>query len=119
MHLFIEKYGKLINILAVGQLAMRVVLQAHLRRVERDEAGLAVKLFPFTRKGRLDEPKVVVIDPFVSFGRPVLVGTGIPTAVIAERYKAGESVDQLAEDYDRERLEIEDAIRCELQVEAA
>jgi uncharacterized protein (DUF433 family) len=61
----------------------------------------------------------VVIDPYVSFGRPVLTRSGLPTVVIAERYKAGESVDELADDYDRERLEIEEAIPCELQIEAA
>ena len=61
----------------------------------------------------------VVIDPYVSFGRPVLVGTGIPTAVIAARYKAGESVDDLADDYGRSREEIEEAIRCERFREAA
>ena len=64
----------------------------------------------------------MVIDPRVSSGRPVLVGSGIPTAVIAERYKAGESIDQLADDYGRERLDIEDieeAIRCELDERAA
>lgn len=65
------------------------------------------------------EPKTIVIDPQVSFGRPVLAGTGIPTAVIAERYIAGESVDDLADDYGRRRLEIEEAIRCELSLEAA
>ena len=119
LNLFVEKYGRLINISQDGQLAIRNLLEAHLRRIERDEAGLAVRLFPFTRKRQPEEPKVVVIDPYISFGRPVLVGTGIATAIIAERYKAGESVDQLAEDYDRQRLEIEEAIRCELQVEAA
>jgi uncharacterized protein (DUF433 family) len=60
-----------------------------------------------------------VIDPRIAFGRPVLVGTGIPTAVVAERYKAGESVDDLAGDYGRDRLEIEEALRCELDVAAA
>ena len=77
-------------------------------------SGFALRLYPFTRKRQLEEPKVVVIDPFVSFGRPVLAGTGIPTAVIADRYKAGESIDQLADDYGRQRGEIEEAIRCEL-----
>lgn len=119
INLFVQKYGQLINISQDGQLAIRNVLEAHLRRIERDEAGLAVRLFPYTRKRDLDEPKFVVIDPYVSFGRPVLVGSGIRTAVVAERYKAGESVDQLAEDYGRKRLEIEEAIRCELEVEAA
>lgn len=119
INLFVQKYGQLINISQDGQLAIRNMLEAHLRRIERDEAGLAVRLFPFTRKRDLDEPKFVVIDPYVSFGRPVLVGSGVRTAVVAERYKAGESVDQLAEDYGRKRLEIEEAIRCELEVEAA
>ena len=117
--LFVGVYGKLVNISQDGQLAMRELIQAYLRRVERDESGLVARLYPFTRKRTVDEPKVVVIDPRLSFGRPVLVGTGISTAIIAERYKAGESVDALARDYDRERLDIEEAIRCELEVEAA
>ncbi|MGH9863440.1 MAG: DUF433 domain-containing protein [Candidatus Acidiferrales bacterium] len=119
LDLFVEKYGQLINLSQGGQLAIRNLLQAHLRRVEWDESGFAVRLYPYTRKREPEEPKVVVIDPFVSFGRPILVGTGIPTSVIAERYKAGESIEQLAGDYGRKQLEIEEAIRCELQVEAA
>ena len=120
INLFIQKFGQLINISQAGQLAMREVLQAHLHRIERDVAGIPVKLYPFTRKrDSQEEPKAIVIDPRVSFGRPVLAGTGIPTAMIAERYKAGESVDDLANDYGRKRLEIEEAIRCELWVEAA
>ena len=119
LDLFIQKYGQLINISQAGQLAIRSFLEAHLRRIERDPKGIPLRLYPFTRKREPDEPKVVVIDPYVSFGRPVLVGTGIPTVVIAERYKAGESVDELAKDYDRRRFEIEEAIRCELQLQAA
>lgn len=118
LNLFVEKYGQLINVSRAGQLAIRQLLEAHLRRIERDAAGLPVRLYPFTRRLNLEEPKVVVIDPYVSFGRPVLVGTGIPTAVIAERYKVGESIDELASDYGRERLQIEEAIRCELQLKA-
>lgn len=119
LDLFVRKYGQLINASQSGQLAMRQLLEAHLRRIERDPAGFPVRLYPFTRKREPEEPKVVVIDPYVSFGRPVLVGTGIPTATIADRYKAGESIDELAQDYGRPRLEIEEAIRCELQFEAA
>ncbi|MGH7205063.1 MAG: DUF433 domain-containing protein [Nitrospiraceae bacterium] len=123
LDLFIEKFSKLINISQEGQLAMQAVLQAHLHRIERDLKGIPVRLYPFTRKRDLqefqEEPKAVVIDPQVSFGRPVLAGTGIATAVIAERYKAGESVDELADDYGLKRLQIEEAIRCELWLEAA
>jgi uncharacterized protein (DUF433 family) len=119
VHLFIERYGQLINISRDGQLAMREVIKAYLERIERDAKGLPIRLFPFTRRRALDEPRAVVIDPTVQYGRPVLIGTGIPTAVIAERYKAGDSMDDLATDYGRTRLEIEEAVRCELQVEAA
>ena len=117
--LFIRHYGQLVNISQSGQLAMRQILEAYLRRVEWGEVGVVARLYPFTRKRSIDEPRAVVIDPRISFGRPVLAGSGIPTAVIAERYKAGESVDELADDYGRKRLEIEEAIRCELDERAA
>lgn len=113
--LFVERYATLINVSREGQLAMGDILKAYLRRVDWNPAGFAIRLYPFTRKRELDEPRVVVIDPEVSFGKPVLVGTGIPTATVAERYKAGESVDELAEDYDLRREQVEEAIRCELK----
>lgn len=123
LDLFVEEYGQLINVSQSGQLALRELLQAHLRRIDRDSAGYALRLYPFTRKhlGQqlIEEPKTIVIDPRISFGRPVLAGTGIPTAIIAERYKAGEAIGALADDYGRPPLEIEEAIRCELYTRAA
>ena len=113
--LFVRHYAQLINVSQEGQLAMADVLDAYLRRVEWDQAGFAIRLYPFTRKRELEEPKAIVIDPEVSFGKPVLVGTGVPTSTVAERYKAGESVDELAADYDLKRDKIEEAIRCELR----
>lgn len=112
--LFIEKSG-LINITKDGQMGIRSLLEAHLKRIERDTKGIPVKLYPFTRKRELDEPKSVVIDPFVSFGRPILYGTGIATSIIAERFKAGEDPDEIADDYGRKRSDIMEAIRCELE----
>lgn len=117
--LFVDRYGALIDVSADGQMAMREVLRAHLRRVERDAAGLPVRLYPYTRKRLVDEPRVVVIDPRVQFGRPVLVGTGIPTEVIADRFKAGESLHDLAHDYGRTADEIQEAIRAEIQLRGA
>lgn len=117
--LFIQHVGELLVITREGQLAMRQVLDGYLRRVERDAEGAVARLYPFTRKRDLQEPRAIVIDPGVAFGRPVIVGSGVPTAVVAERYKAGESVADLADDYGRTRLEIEEAIRCELALAAA
>jgi len=117
--LFVEMFGQLVNISQEGQLAMKELIEAHLRRIERDTSGLPIRLYPFTREHKPDEPKIIVIDPSVSFGRSVLVGTGIATTIIAQRYKAGESIEELAEDYGRSRSEIEEAIRSELWLEAA
>jgi uncharacterized protein (DUF433 family) len=117
--LFIRKLGNLIAVSKGGQRAIPEVLDAYLKRIEWDLQGLATRLYPFTRQRDLVQPKVVMIDPRVSFGRPVLAGTGIRTELVAERYKAGESIDELARDYDRNRAEIEEAVRCELAIKAA
>ena len=42
---------------------MRSLLEAHLQRIERDPQGIASLLYPFIRKRRPDEPRLVVIDP--------------------------------------------------------
>lgn len=119
LDLFVQKYGQLINASRVGQLGIKELLETYLKRVDRDAKGVALRLYPFTRKRTSNEPRSVVIDPFISFGKPVLAGTGIPTSIVAERYKAGESVSQLSADYGRSDLDIEEAIRCELELEAA
>ena len=116
--LFVARFGELIAVSEAGQLAMREMLAAHLRRLEHDAEGLAERLYPFTRKRQLDEPKIIVMDPTVSFGRPTIIGTGIATNIVAERYKAGESIDNLAKDYGCKRGYVEEAVRCELAVAA-
>ncbi len=113
--LFIEKSGELLGVTSTGaQMAMRECLERYLKRVDRDRFGRVARLYPFTRTLRTEEtPRVVVIDPVVLYGRPVIAGTRIATAIVYERWKAGESVRELAEDYQRETVEIEEALRCE------
>lgn len=112
--IFVTKYGSLINASQEGQGAMVEVLAAHLHRIERDEHGLAVRLFPFTRRGT-DSPRIVSMDPLVAYGRPVIAGSRITTVDVADRFKAGESPSDLAQDYGRTQEEICEAIRCELE----
>lgn len=119
LHLFVEKYGSLINISSNGQTMMENVIKAYLKRIERDNQGLPIKLYPFIRKKTLDESKGIIIDPTVSFGRPALAGTGIPTAVIYERFMAGDSTVDIATDYQVAQDKVEDAIRCEQESKAA
>lgn len=119
---FASQYGALINASRDGQLAMKALLQAHLKRIERDRRGIAVRLFPFTRTRdagtTLDAPRLVAIDPAVAFGRPVIVGSRVPTVEIAERFNAGESPSELAEDFGRTEEEVWEAIRCEFPTAA-
>lgn len=117
--LFIERYGALINASQQGKIALKASLNSHLERIEPDDRGLAIKLYPFTRTQEENNPKWVTIDPRIAFGRLVIVGTGIPTEAIAERYNAGDSVEELANDYGCNRLKIEEAIRCEMTQNAA
>ena len=117
--LFIERYGELLNISQDGQVEIKNVVSQYLKRIKRDATGIPIRLFPYTRPDIKDAPKSVAIDPRVQFGRPCIAGTGIPTSVIAERYKAGDSIAELAKDYDQETLAIEEAIRCEFETRAA
>jgi uncharacterized protein (DUF433 family) len=118
MDLFVERYGEMINASREGQQAMRDILSLYLQRIERDGAGLPVKLYPFTRDTAAQEPprpdpRLIVMSPLVSYGRPVIRGTGIPVAAIYERYKAGDSIAELADQFRLDPSAVEEAIRCE------
>jgi uncharacterized protein (DUF433 family) len=109
--LFIEDLNDVINVSRRGQLEM--IVKNYLRRIDRDVKGVPVRLYPYVKTRPPEAPPLVVIDPLISFGKPVLVGTGIPTSILAERFYAGDSMDVLAKDYGRERSEIEEAVQYE------
>jgi uncharacterized protein (DUF433 family) len=113
--LFAKKLGHLVNLSREGQFAMQEMLGLYLNRIDRDAAGLAIRLFPFTRATATtaDAPRLIVIDPRLAFGRPVISGTRIPTSDVFERFKAGDSPDQLTREYGRTPEEIFEAIRYE------
>jgi uncharacterized protein (DUF433 family) len=110
--LYADREGLLVDASRGGQLGIRRVLELYLSRIEKDAHG-AARLFPFTRPKLEGAPRTVAIDPMVAFGRPVIASTSIPTAVLHERWKAGDSIAGLAEDYDRPVAEIEEALRYE------
>jgi len=118
--LLVEHLGEIINLSRNGQIEMAEMIMAYLERVERDAKGVPIKLYPFMRSQPLrEQPRTVVIDPRVSFGRPVLVGTALPTAVLAEQFKAGDQPKDLAKEYGADEQAVWDAIRCELDLRAA
>lgn len=84
-------------------------------RAERVEMrdGVPVRLYPPTRDPEEASPRLVVMDPRVRFGRPVLAGRGVPTDALFERFRAGDSPAELAADYDLTTEEVDEAIRYE------
>lgn len=108
--LFLERYGQLINLSRSGQLAMKVMLELHLSRIERDDSAFPLRLYPFVHGDTVDAPRHITIDPAIGFGRPIIRRRGISTQVIVDRIDAGESVEALAEDYDLDPQEVQEAV---------
>jgi uncharacterized protein (DUF433 family) len=115
LDLFIEQVGEIVNASRGGQTTLRDLLRDSLARVDRDPKGLVSRLYPW-RDTPSDDPRDVEIDPTRAFGKLVIAGTGIPTAVIADRMRAGESIRSLARDYRLDASQIEAAVRWELGV---
>lgn len=115
--LFVEQTGEYLNISRAGQLEMKAQLHRCMRQVDRGVDGLPDRL-------RLLDPKnesvvAAEVDPEIRFGQPRIPGTGIPTAIIYERWRAGEAAAQLAAVYERPVAEVSSAISYEESSRAA
>jgi uncharacterized protein (DUF433 family) len=116
--IYLEGDGdELVNLTVGGQHAFKQILNPFLRRVERNAEGIAERLFPFTSRQHQQNPEqaplVVVIDPRIAFGMPVLVNSRISTAFLMSRRKGGTSISKLANDYGRSEVEIKEALSLE------
>jgi uncharacterized protein (DUF433 family) len=111
VHLFVRHLGQLIDLEAPNQSALESYLQIYLNRIQYDPV---LALFPFTRATPdAASPKMIMINPRVAFGRPVITGTSIPTAAVFKRWQVGESIEEIADDFERPNPEIEEALRWE------
>jgi uncharacterized protein (DUF433 family) len=108
--LFLDRYGELIDLTASGQLAMRRLFDEHLQRIEWDSSRFPIRLYPFLSASAPSAGRPILIDPRIAFGRPVVASRGITTSTIAERVDAGETVKDIAADYDLAQSEIEQAV---------
>jgi uncharacterized protein (DUF433 family) len=112
--LCIRDEDQVINLTQNRQREFREFVSLYLQRIQRDSNGVATHLYPFVARDDASEPQHISISPKVSFGRPVLVGTGVSTSVIAGRFAARDSVYDLAKEYDVDSRILEDAIRWEM-----
>ena len=109
--IFLEKYGDLTNVTKSGQLAMKAVLEELLKSTDRDELQLPKKFYPLD-----GEKRVIVIDPYVAFGRPVISRCGISTGAIVARLDADETEEEIATDYN---MTLEDVRQAAIYERAA
>lgn len=118
--LFVTHASTLLNVSRQGQEALRGEFEHALARIERDRSGTPIRLFPYSRSSMADknQPKTVVIDPRLAFGRPVISEVAVPTAIIIDRFRAGDSVTEMAGDYGVGKEEIEEALRFEQRLAA-
>jgi uncharacterized protein (DUF433 family)/DNA-binding transcriptional MerR regulator len=113
IHLFLHDGGEYMNLNRPKQLGIPQILSTYLRRIDRLSDG-GLTFFPFIVGRDSDEPRTIQISPSIAFGRPVLADTGIATDVIAGRFKARDSISDLADEYGVSASVVEDAIRWEL-----
>ena len=82
-------------------------VEAFLHRVAFDANAVAERYHP------LGKESPVVIDPARGFGIPTV--RGIRTEILLEQFQAGEPIDRIADDFDLNRLDVEEALRWELR----
>jgi len=114
--LFTRELGLPINASKGGQSAFAEILSLYLKRIDRDKSNIPIRFYPFPYDA---SPKMIVMDPSVAYGRPVIKGTRISTVIVYERYSGGESLSDIAIDYDLKIPYVEEALRCEMERRAA
>jgi len=114
--IFVRELWLSINASRRGQIALPKVLSHYLQRIERDPKHIPIRFYPLTYEA---SPKIIVVNPAVAYGRPVIQGTRITTLMVFERYSGGESLSDIASDYDLKTAVVEEALRCEIEQRAA
>jgi uncharacterized protein (DUF433 family) len=108
----LDHYGDLVELSPSQQIYLRHVFDAYLKRVDWDNQGPA-QFFPSFVSVHATPPqdtRLVVINPEMSFGNPVIKSRGIRVSAIVSRIDAGETEDEVAQDYGLTREEIDAAI---------
>jgi len=96
---------RLLTVVSSGQRVFHEVIQDYLARIHFDGAWAAELIVPVT------ERELLRIRPSVASGDPLFVHGGAPLSAVLSRYRAGESVQSLADDYEVPVDEIEEVLR--------
>ena len=114
--IFLREAGFPVSASRGGQGGIPDILCKYLERIEWDPKHIPVRFFPIPYE---TSPKWVVMDPGIVYGRPTIKDTRITTVMVFERYSGGESLKEIAADYDLDVPLVEEALRCEIEQRAA
>jgi uncharacterized protein (DUF433 family) len=107
----------ILNLNKPDQYGLRAMMEEYLERIIRDKQFLPTEIFPMLNHDKKD--RTIVISQGVAAGRPTIAGTGIRAAAVWNRYKAGETEAELADDYGINEQEIKKAITYFTSLRAA
>jgi uncharacterized protein (DUF433 family) len=89
------------------------VVREYLTRIEYGRDGWAQQLVSPTTRDR-----IVVVDPRRAFGQPIFVHGAAPVESVVSRWKAGESIEHVAEDFGVPPADVEDYLRAAVPLAA-
>jgi len=89
------------------QHAIKDVLENHLRDIDWDDTGTAIRL----RLRHYPSSAEVVIDPRFGWGSPVLTANKVKVEDVVTLWRTGEPISAVAEEYDLTEAVVEDVLR--------
>ncbi|MEV4567280.1 DUF433 domain-containing protein [Nonomuraea sp. NPDC049419] len=96
-------------VLRNGQFMLTPPAETYMNAVRFNKRGDAVSIYPDP------EFREIVIDPLRAFGEPVVDDRAVPTEVIAEQVRAGDSEEMVAELYELSPEQVRAAVLFELR----
>ena len=95
-----------LTVVRTGQREFAEVVRDYLRRITYGNDGWASQVrLPTYRRAE------VVVDPRRAFGMPFVVHGGARVEDLVDRFKAGDTLAEIADDFDVPALEVEDVVR--------
>jgi uncharacterized protein (DUF433 family) len=100
---------RLLAVVVTGQRVFTPVVEQYLKRISYDGSGWAhLVVLPITPR------ELLVADPTRAFGRPIFAKGGAPMEEVLNRFRAGEPLRSVADDFDLAQEDVEDVIRAAL-----
>ncbi len=107
-----EQLGGLTEVVS-RQRVFAPVVEEYLKRIEYGKDGWAVRVVsPATTR------PVVLVDPKRSFGQPIFIRGGVRVEDVLDRWRAGESLAEVSDDFGVLGEDVEDILRVSLPAAA-